>query len=49
MLSSDTARVGESRRDWIAQAVEKGVYGRKERGAGYPPRPDEAKCFTDVT
>jgi len=49
MLSRDPASVGESRRDWIAQAIEEGVYGRTVGSVGRPKRLDDAKCFTDVT
>ncbi|EML1597293.1 hypothetical protein ACMAVI_000071 [Burkholderia cenocepacia] len=49
MLSRDPASVGESRRDWIAQAIEEGVYGREVGDVGRPTRRDDAKCFTDVT
>jgi hypothetical protein len=49
MLSCDPASVGESRRDWIAQAIEAGIYGRQVDDVGRPPRRGDAKCFTDVT
>ncbi|WP_175932923.1 MULTISPECIES: hypothetical protein [unclassified Burkholderia] len=49
MLSRDPASVGESRRDWIAQAIEAGVYGRERDDVECPTRRAEAKCFTDVT
>ncbi|WP_175883966.1 hypothetical protein [Burkholderia sp. BCC0044] len=49
MLSRDPASGGESRRDWIAQVVEEGVYGREASGVERPTRRDDAKCFTDVT
>ncbi|WP_179949404.1 MULTISPECIES: hypothetical protein [unclassified Burkholderia] len=49
MLSRDPPSVGESRRDWIAQAIEEGIYGREVDGVGRPKRRDDAKCFTDVT
>ncbi|WP_179235098.1 MULTISPECIES: hypothetical protein [unclassified Burkholderia] len=49
MLSRDPPSVGESRRGWIARAVEAGIYGRKAGGVGRPKRRGDAKCFTDVT
>ncbi|WP_175818842.1 hypothetical protein [Burkholderia sp. BCC0419] len=49
MLSRDPASVGESRRHWIAQAVEAGVYGREVGVVARLKRRDDAKCFTDVT
>ncbi|MCA8238474.1 hypothetical protein [Burkholderia cenocepacia] len=49
MLSRDPASRGESRRDWIAQAIEEGVYRRQADGIGRRKQRDDAKCFTDVT
>ena len=49
MLSRDPASVGESRRDWIAEAIEEGVYGRQVGDVGCATRRGDAKCFTDVT
>ncbi|WJN73171.1 hypothetical protein OH687_22950 [Burkholderia anthina] len=49
MLSRDPASVGESRRDWIAQVIDEGVYGREVGGPGRPTRRDDAKCFMYVT
>ncbi|BEV48512.1 hypothetical protein QZM97_25570 [Burkholderia orbicola] len=49
MLSRDPASVGESRRDWIAQAIEEGIYGRQVSDVGRLTRRGDAKCFTDVT
>jgi len=49
MLSRGPASLGESRRDWIAQAIEEGVDGRQADGIERRKRLDDAKCFTDVT
>lgn len=49
MLSGATAPVGESRRDWVAQTVEDGVYRRGAVDVGRTKRLGKTKCFTDVT
>lgn len=42
-------RGGESRRYWIAEAIEEAIYRRGAMHVGYAGRPGDAKCFTDVT
>ncbi|BAX62807.1 hypothetical protein BSFP_056750 [Burkholderia stabilis] len=49
MLSGAPAPVGESRRYWVAQTVEEGVYRQDAVDVGRTERPGEAKCFKDVT
>lgn len=49
MLSGAPAPVGESRRDWVAQTVEQGVYRQRAADVGRTARLGDAKCFKDVT
>jgi len=41
--------VGESRRCWVAAAVEEGIHTRGAMYAAHAKRLDTSKCFRDVT